>query len=1089
MMAMDPQQIAIKTIEKNVAVNAGAGTGKTKVLTERFIHILEYGNLEKNKEIESIVAITFTKKATQEMIDRIRKEIRKNFYRGNVWRKYYRDMEKANISTIHSFCAKILRENPIEANIDPLFQVLENYESMSLLNKTIQDVLNRGLENNKGVYELLRIFKKNNISFLIDDFYQLYNKARTIGLTFKDLKQKTLEYINSLEFEKEDISFIKDKFIYLMEKLPKNSKIFKLQTDLNWIKFKDNHYLDEELPSLLAYLYENIGTSSKETENIDMLKSSIEKSLLGCEKYNIHIYMIILDLLMDIDKEYESKKKEIKALDYDDLQIKVLDLLENTYIRNKYQEIYKYIMIDEFQDTNELQKKIFYKLATVNEKLDRSNLFVVGDPKQSIYGFRGADLDVFYDVMLDIQEVSKEEIITLQKNYRTVETVLKFINSIFSKLMTNKYTELKEFHKSKNSIDVEILEKEDLEVPDNQSPSNYHRHYEAQLIAKRIKELVLQGKYKYGDFAMLFRATTRNHIYEEALKNFGVPFYNLGGKRFFLQQEVLDLINGLKSIGNPFDTIATIGFLRSPMIGLTDKTIYWILRNKKTTVYNAMVNIDYDEKINAEEEKIKEAINIMDYLYNIRDLYGLTKLLDELISKTYFIETLLLKQGGKQCIANIYKFKDMAKKYELNFRGTVTDFIDYLEEIKTRDEEEGKIESEDADVVKILTIHKSKGLQFPVVIIPEMANSNGGTYPNMLFHKEVGIGVQLENNRALYDNIRKELYKKDKEETERILYVAMTRAEKMLILGSQGKDSGFKKLIKDFINPTECKIISEVHVPNEEYIPVRLINNELVNQESITDIELPLLFKDTNYPKDTIDRYNITQYLTFLDCNRKFYFDYYRKLSHIGLELRTEKEQIISSIQKGNIIHKFCQYYKLDMDVEELLRNICKSFGIYYTSSIYGELKLYIENYLKLYNEDYDKTFIEKTFYLKLKDKYITGVIDRINIKGQKAEIVDYKTNKVINKHSLMEYYKPQLQLYSYVVKNIMDIEIHKTNIIFLENGESIDIPVDNNSLRENIYWIERFMDFTSRKENIYDYEKSNRCPSYCKYKGICDLE
>lgn len=126
MINYDPQEIAIKTIDKNVAVNAGAGTGKTKVLTERFVHILEHGNLEDGKEVESIVAITFTKKATEEMVDRIRKEIRKKISKGPKWKRYYRDMEKANISTIHSFCARILRENPIEAKVDPLFEVIED---------------------------------------------------------------------------------------------------------------------------------------------------------------------------------------------------------------------------------------------------------------------------------------------------------------------------------------------------------------------------------------------------------------------------------------------------------------------------------------------------------------------------------------------------------------------------------------------------------------------------------------------------------------------------------------------------------------------------------------------------------------------------------------------------------------------------------------------------------------------------------------------------------------------------------------------------------------------------------------------------
>ena len=130
---MDPQQQAIETIDKNLAVSAGAGTGKTKVLTERYIYILEHGKLEEFKAIESIVAITFTNKATQEMIERIRKEIKKNFSKGPKWRRFYRDLERANISTIHGFCSKILRENPIEANIDPYFEVLDDNISSKLL--------------------------------------------------------------------------------------------------------------------------------------------------------------------------------------------------------------------------------------------------------------------------------------------------------------------------------------------------------------------------------------------------------------------------------------------------------------------------------------------------------------------------------------------------------------------------------------------------------------------------------------------------------------------------------------------------------------------------------------------------------------------------------------------------------------------------------------------------------------------------------------------------------------------------------------------------------------------------------------------
>lgn len=1087
---IDPQQVAIRTIDKDLAVNAGAGTGKTKVLTERFIHILEHANLEEGKEIESIVAITFTKKATEEMVERIRKQIREKFNSDPKWRNYYRDMGKSNISTIHSFCGKILRDNPIDAKIDPKFEVLEDYTSFKLLNESIKETLENNLPNTQ-VYNLFRVLGANNTDFLIEDFYKVYNKIRTVGLTFNEVKVNTLENIQKLEIEEEDINIIKETFIYLMDNLTKRSKIYKLKTDDNWIRFNNDDYTKEELPEILTYLYENIGTSTKEPESIQLLNDTFQKTFMAVELNNLGFYNTILDLLIAIDINYDAKKKELRGLDYDDLQIKVLNLLENKNIREKYQRKYKYIMIDEFQDTNELQKKIFYSLVPLGQKTERTNLFIVGDPKQSIYGFRGADLDVFYDVMDDIKEISNGDIITLQRNYRTVNTVLAFINNVFSQLMKDKYSSLTEYNFSDNSIDVEILEQDNIEIPIGASKANYSRHYEANLIAKRIKELVSTKKYNYGDFAILFRAKTRNHIYEEALRNYGIPFYNLGGTRYFLQQEVLDLMNAIKSISNPFDAIATIGFLRSPLIGLSDISIYWILKHRENTVYNSMVQIANENILDPHEaEKLKDSILLFQDLFLVKDLYGLRELVDHIISKTFMIETLLLKQGGKQSIANVHKFKSIVIEYVENEKGTTEDFVDYLEQVKLRDESQGTVQSEDANVVKINTIHKSKGLQFPVVIIPEMSTASNSRHPNILFNKDFGIGVKLGNSRALYDNIRKGLEDKDKEERERVLYVAMTRAEKMLILGHVGRDSGFKQLIQNLIDPKQIKIISEINIEAEGYSSVRLIDNRLININTPTAASIPLLFEMPKYNEKTIERFNVSQYLTFKDCNRRFYLDHYKRISSTEINnYDFEQEYILSGIDKGNLIHSFCEHYRLDMEIIPLVKRITKSFGLPYNEKIYDELKPYIENYLKEYREDYDKVYFEKLFYLSFNNTYINGVIDRINIKDNKATIIDYKTNKLINKEELIEHYTPQLQLYAYIVKEILGTPIDKSRIHLLENGEFVDIPVDEEDLQTNLYNIEKFIEFVLNNNDINDYRKSDKCNIYCKHKSICEIE
>ena len=164
------QKKAVETIDENVAVTAGAGTGKTKVLTERFIYLLENGDLEEYKEIESIVAITFTNKATQEMLERIRAEIRKRSNKDEKWKRFYRDMEKANISTIHGFCARILRENPMEAKIDPYFEILDDVESFQLLKESIFQVLSEGLEEDENTFNMMVHMNQNRVENLVSDF-------------------------------------------------------------------------------------------------------------------------------------------------------------------------------------------------------------------------------------------------------------------------------------------------------------------------------------------------------------------------------------------------------------------------------------------------------------------------------------------------------------------------------------------------------------------------------------------------------------------------------------------------------------------------------------------------------------------------------------------------------------------------------------------------------------------------------------------------------------------------------------------------------------------------------------------------------
>lgn len=1083
------QNTAITTIDSNLAVNAGAGTGKTKVLTERYVYILENGDLEENKEVESIVAITFTKKATQEMKERIREEIKSRFPLDNKWRRFYNDMEKSNISTIHSFCGNILRDNALNLNIDPMFKVMDDNEGDLLLEETILDLLLKGIEEDENMYNFVKSFKRDDLSKAVYELKSIYYKVRTVGYSLENVKDMTLSYINSIEVDDEDIEEIKNTFEYLAGKSRKNSKIAKLLQNDIWLKFYEGNYSDEELVSILKHLYENIGTNKKEADIINNLKALVNKTLLIEEKEYTWLYETFLELLIDIDREYGIRKDEIGVLDYDDLQILVLKLFEDESVRKEYQNKYRYIMVDEFQDTNELQKKIFYKLCSDTSLLDRNNLFIVGDPKQSIYGFRGADLDVFYNVVDDIENISGQKAINLDKNFRTVNTILNFVNDLFSNLMGSKYISLLNHHKSDNQIDVEIIEKKDVEIPPNVEKSEYNAYLEGKLIAGRIKELVDEGTFGYKDFCLLFRASTLDYIYEDVLKQYGIPYYNVGGKGLFEGQEIKDLVNGLKAISNRYDIISTIGFLRSPMIGISDKTLYWLLKYKKD---NLLMTMSHDiPHIDEEEmEKLEKAKTILNQFMIKKDLYGVARLLKELIDQTYYLECLMLVPGGKQLASNVHKFIDMCLEYDKNSIGSLEDFIDYIEEMKSSEESKAKIYSEDANVVKLMTIHKSKGLQFPVVIIPQMAKRSRNDYSFAAFHKDKGIGLKHEGFAPFHVNIRKDLNENEKEEDKRILYVAMTRAEKRLILGNQGDNRGFKKMIGDLIDLKSVTYIDKVASEPIATEGVKIIEDKLLQSKPFDRKNIPLIQEISGYNKKVFSSFNASQFMDFNECRRKFYMKYYRKMPLNGFELNPSETEnnivLLDGASKGNIIHRFCQHYKLGLDYNKLLKQSVNSFGFEYNDDVERELRHYVMNYLKYYNEDYDEAFSEKEFYCSIGDSYVRGTIDRVVIKNGKCEIYDFKTNKVYNKNNLKKKYSSQLQLYVNAFKRITGMEVSKAAIVFLDTGDIEEIDISESSLNSNLKSVKDFIHFVNNNSSIKEYERSSNCKIKCEYGIMC---
>lgn len=1108
----DSQKKAVETINKNIAVNAGAGSGKTGVLVERYIYLLENGNMPFGREVESILAITFTNKAAAEMKERVRKSISEKANEDKKWTRIYRDMEKSNISTIHSLCLKILRENPVEGKIDPKFTLLETYKSNKMLKEVIEDLIIKDIEKNDEMLELMRYFTPSSMdklnNNLVDNIKKVYEDIRSTGLTFEEVKECTLRNIDSIDVDISLLEDIKNMFGYLISKARANSKLGKLTNDEIWLDFVDNKYseIDSNVLETLKYLSGQIGSLKGEEETLERLEGLIDNVLMMEEKNIRHIYEGFLNLLIDVDKKYTERKIEISSLDYEDLQINALKLLEKEDIRNKYQDMFRYIMVDEFQDTNGLQKRIIYNLCSKNSDLDRQNLFIVGDPKQSIYGFRGADVNVFYEVMKDIETVSGTEAITLKDNFRTIKSVMGFINSLFNKLMADDYTALISDKESKNDIDVEILEQDDLKLPEDVSPSEYAKLYESEMIAKRIKKLVIDEGYSYKDIAILFRSTTDADIYEEGLKKYNILFYNVGGRGFYTRQEILDIINGLKAINNRYDDLSVVGVLRSPMFGLSDKTIYWIMRNYEDNMLDTL-NQTIPNITDREQQKIKRAYYVLDRLNKTKFTLEIHELIKKLLTETYYIQTWILRFGNKQAIANIYKFIEIARQYSKDESKGLDQFLTFIDEQIEDDssEEQAQIQSESGDTVKLMTIHKSKGLQFSVVIIPQLAKQFNFNTNGILFDKSIGIGIKhvdflgnYDNNTSVfYNRINEREKQKEIEENKRILYVAMTRAKEKLILGSQSAGilrSSFKKLIDEYLDGDKYTKIGDIDIEKEHYKEIVKISGIDVEGTVYKKAVVPLLKDYEAFGKKYFSRYTITQYMMFNECKRKFYMSYYKRIPVNELFLEKEytgtgEKNIIDPLIMGQMVHNICERYKKNIDIDTLIDNIIKSFGLSATKELIDQLKLYTNNYAKFYKDDFDKAYAEREFYYKVSNRYMYGIIDRINIIGDKAEIIDFKTNKVGNRKYFIEKYAPQIRLYASAVKDIYDIEIQRAGLLMLYTGEFIDIDISEDKLKENMEDMRRFISFVESNKSVGNYDKGEGDCKYCQFNSLCDID
>ena len=867
------QKKAVETTDRNVCVSAGAGTGKTRVLVERFIHLVEKGLAR----CDEILAITFTEKAAQEMKTRIAKRLRE---RGLEDAR--RELENAYIGTIHSFCARILREHPMEAGVDPHFRVLEE-DQANLLKAAVLDELIEGRFQEPAVFDLLHVYSEEKmrqaIQSVVDRAHAFGSSVLEIaapvpsprdcfgpsGLAMTGEGSRGPHPRNDGE---EDVIARQQ-----AKAMPKQSpgKVLSALQALKGLMEKESDYA--EIAAAIEKPVSHWGgieglreigkkfRRQKTKPEIAAFKDALDEwTAFQMQSLGQTTSAAFLDLASDFETRYRKRKRERAALDFNDLERVAVHLMNgdeprSVACRKLYQTRFKFVMVDEFQDTSPLQDRLI-SLVTGSD-----NLFVVGDWKQSIYGFRGADASLILEREKTFLAEGRGERFSLTENFRSCTELLKPLNHFFEQLWARENRVYEPLQPSRSVVDVgarfiapsgaingapthvsppvndyriELLTIERLEDETVEEV----RMNEARALAEQIRAWVESGTYEYGDIAMLFRVATDIYFYEHELKNLGIPYYVVSGRGFYKQPEVRDVITFLEFLENPHLDIPLASVLRSPFVQISDDTLFWLAnastRLKPKTpndnsnlspsplpsppirergkgegvppsgvrsipLYDAFLKSRDILEIGKEDQaKLENFKRLYFELREQKSKCTISECLEHVLERTRYDRYVLGLPQGKRHFANLRRLLEIARELETQEPIHLGDFIRYVKGLETQEvrESEAQVEALEGNVVKLMTIHKAKGLEFRVVIIPDLNRKGEKRHMPFLIDPEYGLGFKVwnESTRKFEETLgyrkgKEKIVQNALEESKRLLYVGMTRAEDRLVLSGSSEEA------------------------------------------------------------------------------------------------------------------------------------------------------------------------------------------------------------------------------------------------------------------------------------------------------------
>lgn len=887
-MALDSQ--------RNIAVTASAGAGKTATLVERYIELLlQHPDIG----VRQVLAITFTQKAAAEMRERIAQRLSDGLAQElpeperQRLRQIREELPAARISTIHAFCAALLREYPIEADVDPAFAVLEEVDAAQLRSQAVRQTLEslartQDSDPDKAALRrtlaewprryleqvLQRLLAQKHLARSWCRRYVEQSPDQILG-DWRTMQQAACEpACHALLDDPHFIAMLAELAALAPQTDERDSAVERLAPLRDPMRrLSQTSPLDEaveHLPRLAEGLLTNgkplsgsrLGKKSNwDADALARVRELVpalgrclapHADLLGCElgaadERVAAVLPALSRLFLRADERCERGKGNGRMLDMDDLLEKSQQLIAtDADIRHRLAQHYRFALIDEFQDTDPVQWEIIRSLASLDGAMAGDKLFIVGDPKQSIYSFRAADVTVFARVrqaieeanaaheraarpfcddgeVLDASPAQRLGALVMGENFRTLAQPIAFVNALFPKFMQAVPDEpfqvgydplvgCRSTSVSEGSVELLLLPPPD-ERPD---PAEAARR-EAELVARRLSHLLESDDLQVADgeglrrpepkdIALLLRRRRNLFAYEDALRACDIPFQVAGGRGFYQRQEIYDLANILRVLCNPGDSIALMGALRSPYFGLSDNALYALTAPSGGRLAEHLEDADWRQRLApADREAAADAVARLQSWRGLRDRVPLVELLHAILEDTGAWGFLCYGERGEQAIANVEKLLDLAR----DFRGPLADFVVRLDLLTAEEEQEGEALLE-ADALHILTVHAAKGLEFPIVVVPDLAaRFNLGSSDPVLIDAEKGIGLSTRDPEQDYKTVQsyiralinRNARRRQHAEEKRLLYVACTRARDHLLLGGALTD---KHLPADLSTAVDC---------------------------------------------------------------------------------------------------------------------------------------------------------------------------------------------------------------------------------------------------------------------------------------------